>query len=317
MRRSVSRAGLAALALVLVLAPETAPLVRAEEGRVYTAQSEADLKKRADWIMKSITDAAEGVKATYGSVDKGAGPNGVVIKNVEITTPENKKLTIEQIEVRDLDWSNPEESKVGDFSVRKLSIPIAELNDEPIELGMTSLTINAEYKYTFDEEKKSLDVTSMSIDIAELMELHIKFKLVGLSLAETKVLRERKGKFDKKDEEAMTKVLAKVSLVSSVIAIKDKSLVERIVRMGAKKDKTSEAQARAKILDMLAQQHKEADDEAMKEFIDAAIKFVTKPGTIELEANPPQPVNLMAAFASGVASLTAVKQMLGLKITVK
>jgi len=130
-------------------------------------------------------------------------------------------------------------------------------------------------------------------------------------------MREQKGQGDKKEEEAAMKLFAKLSLAGGSIAIKDKSLVARIIRMGAKKDKISEQEAKAKMLDMLAEQRKQSDDDATKEFIDAVVKFVTNPGTIELVAKPAQPVNLMAAFASVMASPTAVKQMLGLSITVK
>ena len=104
------------------VAANTLPtLVRAEEGRVYTVQSEADLKKRADALFKSLIDT--GVKVEYGSVEKGSGPNGLVIKNIVITNPSNKKVTIESFEVRDYDWSNPEMSKVADMSIRKLVVP--------------------------------------------------------------------------------------------------------------------------------------------------------------------------------------------------
>jgi len=291
------------------------PLVRAEQGRVFTVQSEADLKKRADSLLKGITDA--GGKVTYGSVEKGDKDDGVVIKNVEITGPDNKKVTIEQVDVRKYDWDNPQKPKHIDFSIKKLVIPPDALDKEAGELGLTSLTINADFDYAFDDAKKTFEISGIVVDIVELGEVRLKLKLVGLAMADIKNATGDAPPGQKKDDEAGMKLLANVNLAGATLSFKDKSLVERMIRAEAKKKNMSEQAAKAKMLEDLAEQRKKAEDDATREIVDTAIKFLTNPGTIEIISAPGAPANLMMAFMAIMSSPGTLKQMLGLTVAVK
>jgi hypothetical protein len=317
MRLQHHRAGRAALVLAAALAATALPpIARAEEGRVYTVQSEADLKKRAELVLEALK--AGGAKISYGAVEKGAGESGVVIKALEITTPDNKKLTIEQLEIRKFDWDNPKQPMAVDLSIRKLVVPPESLGKETADLGLTSLTINADFDYAFDDAKKSFEIAGIFVDIAELGELRLKLKLVGLSLAELqKATSGDKAPGDKKEADAGMKLLAKVNITGASLSFKDKSLVERLIRADAKKKNLTEAAAKAKLLEDLAEQRKKAEDDATRELLDVAAKFLTQPGTIEVVANPAQPANVMMAFMAIVSSPATLKQMLGITVAVK
>ena len=121
----------------------------------------------------------------------------------------------------------------------------------------------------------------------------------------------------KKDDEAGMKLLANVNLAGASLSFKDKSLVERLIRAEAKKKNMSEQAAKAKMLEDLADQRKKAEDDATKEIIDLAIKFLNNPGTIEVVSAPGAPANLMMAFMAIMSSPGTLKQMLGLTIAVK
>jgi hypothetical protein len=317
MRLPIRRAGRAALvfAAALTASAAAAPLVYAEQGRVFPVQSEADLKKRADALLKGITGS--GGKVTYGAVEKGAKDGGLVIKNLEITAPDGKKVTIEQLEVRGFDWDNAEQPMHVDFGIKKLVVPAEALDKEAAELGITSLTINADFDYRFDDAKKTFEISGIVVDIVELGELRLKLKLVGLSLADIKKATGEKPKGEKKDDDAGMKLLANVNLSGATISFKDKSLVERLIRSEAKKKNMTEAAAKAKMLEDLAEQRKKAEDDATRELIDLATKFLTTPGTIEIVANPAQPANVMMAFMAVMSSPATLKQLLGLSIAVK
>ena len=312
----IRRAGRVAFAFAAALAMTTAILpARAEDGRIITVQS--DLQKRADALLQGIGEG--GGKVKYGAVEPGATKDGLVIKDVEITSPDNKTLKIERIEVRDFDWEHPKEPKRLDMSVKRLVIPADALEKEAADLGLTSLTVNADFAYAIDEAKKTFEITGVAIDIVELGELKIKLKLAGVVLGDIKnaIGGEKKEGEKKEGDDGAMKALAQIAVVGASITFKDKSLVERMIRADAKKKNISEAEAKQKMLEELAEQKKKAEDDATREVIDLAVKFLTKPGEIEISADPAAPANIMATFMALMGNPASVKEMLGLKLAVR
>jgi hypothetical protein len=307
---SYRRAGRVAFVFAAALAASTmlAP-VQAQDARITLVQ--ADIQKRADLLLKGITEG--GGKAKYGSVEKGEGKDGLIIKDLEVTGPDGKTVKIERIDVRDFDWDNPNEPTHMDVSIRKLVVPASALEKDVTDLGVTSLTINADFAYAIDDGKKTFEVSGIVIDVVELGELKLKFKLAGIASGDLK------GALGgaKPGDDAATKLLAQLSLVSASISFKDKSLTQRLIQADAKKKGISEAEAKKKMLEDLAAQKKEAQDDATKEVIDLAVKFLNTPGVVELVASPSAPANVMATFMALMGSPGTLKQMLGLTIAVK
>ena len=303
----IRRAGRAAFAFAAALAASTmlAP-VHAQDARITLAQD--DLAKRAALLLKGVTEG--GGKVKYGAVEKGEGKDGLFIKDLEITGPDKKTVTIERVEVRGFDWENPDKPTHMDVSIKKLVVPGASLEKEVTDLGVTSLTINADFDYEFDDDKKTFVVEGIVIDVVELGELKLSLKLAGIASGDLKTALGGTG-------EEGTKLLAQLSIVGASIAFKDKSLTERLIRADAKKKGISEADAKKQMLGALAAQKQEAKDDATKEVIDLAVKFLNTPGIIELAANPTAPANVMATFMAIMGSPATLKQMLGLTIAVK
>lgn len=303
----IRRAGRVAFAFAAALAASTmlAP-VHAEDARITLVQD--DLAKRADILLKSITES--GGKVKYGALEKGDGKDGLVIKDLEITGPDNKTVKIERVEVRSFDWAKPGEPSHMDVSIKKLVIPSELMDKDATDLGITSLTVNADFDYAFDDDKKTFTISGIVVDVVELGELKLSLKLAGIASGDLKTALGGKG-------EDGTKLLAQLSIVGASISFKDKSLTERLIRADAKKKGISEADAKKKMLEELAEQKKQAQDDATKEVIDLAVKFLNAPGLVELAANPAAPANVMGAFMAVMSSPATLKQMLGLTIAVK
>lgn len=306
------RAGSAALVVAAALASASALSTawaeegRADRGRIITVQ--ADLQKRADMLLKSMS--AGGGKVKFGAVEKGEGKEGIVIKDVEITSADGKTAKIERIEVREFDWDNAEQPLHMDLSIKKLVIPSSSLDKEVADLGVTTLTINADFAYELDDDKKTFEVAGIVIDVVELGEFKLKLKLAGIASGDLKgAIGGQPGQGEK--------VLAQLSIVGASISFKDKSLTQRLIAADAKKKGISEADAKKKMLEELAEQKKTAQDDATREIVDLAVKFLNSPGTIELAANPASPANVMQVFMGLMGSPGAVKQLLGLTLAVK
>ena len=105
MRFSSRRAGRVAFALAAALAASTmlAP-VHAQYARITLVQ--ADVQKRVDALVKGLTAGGGTVK--YGAI-AAEGKDGVIIKDVEITSPDGKTVKAEAIIARDFDWASPDQ----------------------------------------------------------------------------------------------------------------------------------------------------------------------------------------------------------------
>lgn len=325
-----SRARSAALALAAALPVALATLTAgAQEARVLTVQSDPELQKRADALAKGITDS--GGRVSWGALEAGASPEGLVIKQIEIVSPDKKKVTIEEIEIRAFDWANPKEPRHADVAIKKLVVAADALDPEAAEnfreLGLSALTVNGELAFKFDEQEKAFDVSKLFLDFAEMGELKLRLKLTGLTPADLKGTAGDKSngakpgqpgaKPGQPGDQAMMGLLARLNIAGAALAFKDKSLVERMVRSDAKKKKMSEQAAKAKMLEELAEERSKAEDDVTREFIDAAIKFLRNPGEIELALDPPAPANVMAAFMMVMGNRGTFKQMMGLTVSVK
>ncbi len=304
-----------------------APLAHGQDARVMTVEANPELKKRADALFDGLGKG--GGKVSYGALEAGATPEGLVIKQIEIVSPD-KKVTIEAIEIKAFDWANPKEPRYADIAMKNLVIAADALDPEAAEnfreLGLSALTVNGELVFKFDDKEKAFDVAKLFIDFVELGEMRLRLKLVGVTTNDIKTAvpgekpapgKPGAGKPNSQDAQAMMGLLSRLNIAGAAIAFKDKSLVERMIRADAKKKNLSEVAAKAKMLEELAEERSKAEDDVTKEFLDAAIKFLRTPGEIELALDPPAPANVMAAFMMIMGNRGTFKQMMGLSVSVK
>src|SRR5688572_2560876 len=177
----------AALALALPLA-FAAPPALGQDARILTVQANPELQKRADALFKGVVE--NGGKVSYGALEAGATPEGLVIKQIEIVSADKKKVTIEEIEIKAFDWANPKDPSHADITMKKLVIAADQLDAEAQsnfrDLGLTTLTLNGEVAFKFDEKEKAFDVSKLNIDFVEMGELRLRFKLTGITSADLK-----------------------------------------------------------------------------------------------------------------------------------
>jgi hypothetical protein len=311
-----------ALAAALPLAV-SAPAAFGQDARALTVQANPELQKRADALFSGVGEGGGTVK--YGALEAGAGPEGLIVKQIEIVSKDKKKVTIGEIEIKAFDWANPKEPRYADIAMKTLVIAADQLDPEAAanfaELGLTALTINGALAFKFDEKDKSFDVSKLFIDFVEMGEVRLRLKLTGVTATDFKTAmpadKPKNGKTNPKEAEAMMGLLSRLNIAGAAIGFKDKSLVQRMLRADAKKKNLSEAAAKAKMLEELADERGKAEDDVTKEFLDAAIKFLNNPGEIELVLAPPAPANVMAAFMMVMGNRGTFKQMMGLGVSVK
>ena len=294
-----------------------------QDARALAVQDNPELKKRADALFRSVGE--NGGTVRWGALDAGEGPESLVVRQVEIVSKDKKKITIEEIAIKAYDWANPREPRHADMAMKKLVIAADQLDAEAAanfrELGLSALTLNGELAFKFDEKEKAFDVATLFVDFVELGEMRLRLKLTGVTAADFKTAvpaeRPKGRKAGAEEGQAVMSLLSRLNIEGAAFGFKDKSLVERMVRADAKKKNLSEPAAKAKMLEDLSAERGKAGDDVTKEFIDAAIKFLTNPGEIELALAPPAPANVMAAFMMVMGNRPTFKQMMGLSVLVK
>lgn len=311
-----------ALAAILPLCVPTHTAL-AQDARVLTVQDNPELKKRADALFQSVGE--NGGKVSWGALEAGEGPESLVVKQIEIVSKDKKKVTIEEIAIKAYDWANPREPRHADMTMKKLVIAADQLDAEAAanfrELGLSALTLNGELAFKFDDGEKAFDVAKLFVDFVELGEMRLRLKLTGVTSSDLKAAvpaeKPKGAKPNPQEGQAVMSLLSRLNIAGAAIGFKDKSLVERMVRADAKKKNLSEQAAKAKMLEELAAERGKAEDDVTREFIDAAIRFLTSPGEIELALTPPAPANVMAAFMMVMGNRATFKQMMGLTVSVK
>lgn len=313
----------AAFAIALVPPAVSAPPAFAQDARVLTVQDNPELKKRADALFRGVGES--GGRVSWGALEAGSGPEGLVIRQIEIVAKDKKKFTIDEIEIKAFDWSNPREPRHADLAMKKFVVAADQLDADAAanfrELGLAQLTLNGELAFKFDEAEKAFEVSKLFVDVAEMGEFRLRLRLTGITAADIKTAmpadKPKGGKSKADDGQAVMGLLSRLNIAGAALGFKDKSLVERMVRADAKKKNVSEPAARAKMLEDLTSERGKAEDDMTREFIDAAIKFLNRPGEIELALTPPAPANVMAAFMMVMGNRGTFKQMMGLTVSVK
>jgi hypothetical protein len=315
------RAAIALAAMAPIAMPAHTAL--GQDARALTVQDNPELKKRADALFRGVGET--GGRVSWGALEAGSGPDGLVVRQIEIVSKERRKITIEEIEIRSFDWANPREPRHADMAMKKFVVAADQLDADSAanfrELGLAQLTLNGELSFKFDETKKAFDVAKLFVDVVEMGEFRLRLKLTGITAADLKTAmpaeKPKGGKSSAQEGQAVMSLLSRLNIAGAAIGFKDKSLVERMVRADARKRNLSEPAAKAKMLEDLAAERGKAEDDMSRELIDAAIKFLNSPGEIELVLDPPAPANVMAAFMMVMGNRGTFKQMMGLTVSVK
>jgi hypothetical protein len=287
-----------------VLAAGSAP-APAEDGK---SRATPEIARRAEAVRRHFANL--GFTASFGAVEAGAAPEGLVIRDIAFTTASSDRThRIARIEIRRLDWSEPEHPRYASFSVRGLIVPAQSLGSLAPLLGVSALTVHLDLDYRFDEAAKTAEITAGVLDAAELGEARFRLKIADLTHADYKqfVAKERRGA----DYEAAAGRMAMATFAGAALAFKDRALVAHLVRARAKAKAIGEADAKAQLIAILAEERRRADDASLREILDAVGTFLATPGEIAVAANPPPGISLFM-----LSILVFNPALLGISVTV-
>ncbi|MCW5770789.1 MAG: fused MFS/spermidine synthase [Rhodospirillaceae bacterium] len=284
----------------------------------------------------TVTGGPEG--GSLGSIDveslvvdmpKRIAVKGLAIRDVVADTREQGKVRMAAIELREFEAlnmmdRNPAELKAFNFALKGLEAPLNGSKDPEFErnmreLGYTAVKMNAELVYRYDLADKSFNLAKLEIDVAEMGAVSLGFKIAGLSPDDIRQAMNPPPGTPPGNAQAAgaMALLARLNLISADIVYTDKSIIGRVLKREAERNKTDEASIRAQYRALLVGFRDQQTDPLAKEAIDAVIAFLENPGQLVIEVRPPSPMNLIAVGSMAMASPAQLRALLGIKVTAK
>jgi hypothetical protein len=309
----------AAVAAVLVVAALIVILVP------FGGPSDQEARKKADTLFVAMRD--QGGTATYQAVEPDG--DGLVIKGLTLTPPAKatkgikRKITVEQLHIRDLDWKNTKEPEFADIEFKGLRVPDLKSDPQFQEFskvtGLDELVVSGRVKYRVDKAKQQVVVEPFRVTVDKMGTYTFTVGLEGINVDQLKSATQG----GKVKPAQMMGMASAIRLRSLTLTIKDDGGMEKMFKFGAHKEKKTPEAVRKEALAKIdaAASSPMAQSKLASEAIAAMKKFVTSPGTLTISAKPSAPVALfpvvMQVMSGGPKPqvLDKIKEQLGLTIT--
>ncbi len=278
---------------------------------------------RAEQAMASLKEAG----GTYSYKSAESSGRGVVMKNVAIkapaTSPAQFSMTIAEMRINDMDWTNAKSPDFADIDYRGVRFEgtgaePAQLRDFKDATGVKDLVVNIRAAYAFNKSSRTLEIKTGDVELVNFGTLSFTAKLDGIDKDKISGLNTGQP-----DPSQMMAAFASLRIVSLRIAFKDAGGTNRAFDAAAKKQGLASGEAlREMALKSIADKKKSAPFKIAQQLSDATEKFVRKPGTIEIAANPRTPfavMSLSAVFMGGPnpAAIDKLTEELGLSVAAK
>lgn len=272
-------------------------------------------KDRADKVFASVK--AQGGDVTYKSAEAPSG--GLVLRDVTINYKDASgkpiSATVGEVRVTRYDWDNPKEPTFADAEYKKVRLSVLADNPGFKEFasvtGQSELVMNAKFSYTYDKASKTIDIKTGDLEFESLGTLSFTAKVDGIDMAQFNGMSQP-------DPAKLMGMFGALKLYSLRIAFKDAGGAAKLIKFGAHKEKKSEADMKAQMLAAIGQA-KSAPFKIAKEAAAAAESFLSKPGTIAIEAKPAAPfafVQVMGLMGKpDPAAIDKLTADLGLKVS--
>ena len=275
----------------------------------------AAAKERADKLFVALK--SQGGDVTYKSAEAPSG--GLVLKDVTINYKDASgkpiSATVGEIRVARYDWDNPKQPAFAEAEYKKARLSV--LTDNPgfkefaSVTGQSEVVLNAKFAYTYDKTSKTIDIKTADAEFEGIGTLTLTGKIEGIDITLV-------DGSTQPDPAKLMGMVGTLKLHGLRIAFKDAGGAAKLVKFGAHKEKKSEADIKAQMIERLGP-IKAAPFKIAREAGAAAETFLNKPGTIAIEAKPAAAfafAQLMALMGKpDPATIDKLTADLGLKVT--
>lgn len=234
-------------------------------------------------VNEAIAKAVNFADIDYKKVSVDLLGNDVRISDIIVSPADTQeKLTINEIIIHDID----DKADIPTFlsiSCNGIELNMEDLGEEAKdfrELGYTDkIMVNLKVEYTYDEEKKELDLSKIGIGADDVGEISVGFRLGNISL-------------DPDEIAGLLFNFQQIIFHEAKIKYEDDSLAERIIKLGAKEQQTNVKDFKKSLIQEVEKEiEKEKDDFTKKAFSEIQ-EFIKDPEEFTISASPSQPYPL-------------------------
>ncbi len=231
-------------------------------------------------INEAIAKAAVFADIDYKKVSVDLIGMDVRISDI-LVCPANaeKKIKIDEIIIYDID----DKSDIPAFlsmSFRGIELNIKDLGNNANDLKALGyndkLMINLNADYTYDNEKKELDIKKIGIGADDAGEINISFRLGNINLKPKEII-------------SLIFTFPQVIFNEAKIKYNDDSLAKRLLNLGAQKNQTNLENFKKSLVQKIEKEIKMEKDVFIKNALVEIKKFLEDPEKISISASPSKP----------------------------
>jgi hypothetical protein len=296
--------------------------------------TDAIAKQRADRLVAHYTaqlgknpQYKDKVAIAYGKALARGG--AVVIEKVEVKFDGKPAVTIDEVVINDLDWSNLDLPSRSDVEYKGIRVPAlaSDKNGAQARMalqmaGVKDLVLNIKGKSLMDRAAKTYKLNGFVVELVGLLTVSLEADLLDIDAEKLKKLSEMGSvSADQQKSNAMLReALGDAKIKSAAITLKDDGLFKAAMTiaggMGGKSVDDMKKQMKAQLGAAKAQ----FTDKLMGELFTALEKFIDNPKSLSFRMNPPTPVSIgqieaVNANPKDAESMNKLKALLGLAIT--
>ena len=231
-------------------------------------------------VNEAIAKAANFADIDYKNVSVDLLGMDVRISDILVAPVDAKeKIKIDEIVIHDID----DKTDIPTFlsiSCNGIELNIKDLGEDAKklrELGYNDkMMINLTAKYTYDKEKKELDIKEIGIGADNVGEIGVSFRLGNINLEPEEML-------------GLLFTFPQVIFHEAKIQYEDDSLAERLMKLGAQEEQTSVKDFKKSLLQEISKEIEKEKDDFTKKALSEIKEFLEDPEEFSISASPSKP----------------------------
>lgn len=224
--------------------------------------------------IAKVTDSAD---IDYESVSVDLLGMDTRISDITVSPVNSKeKIKIDEIIIYDMDDSSDIPAFLS-MSVRGIELDIKELGKDAkkfIELGYNDkIMINLNADYTYDKEKRELDIKKIGVGADDVGEISINFRIGNIGLTPEEIT-------------GLLLTFPQILFHEAEIKYEDDSLVGRLMKQEAKEQKLTDKDFKKSIVAEIEKEIENVKDEFSQKAMREMIDFVEDPEEFSISIKP-------------------------------
>ncbi len=248
----------------------------------------------AEKVDKAIVKVSDYADIDYKKVSAELLGMDVKISGVTISPVNSKDIfTIDEIVIREIKGNGdiPTALSAACNGIELDPDKLEDDTEELKELGYEKITANLNIDYSYNSEKKEIDIQEINIDADNMAEITARFQLSNIAVEA----------INPKELISLLFTLPQVLFHSAEIRYDDDSLVKRLLEYDARKKGLSSKEYKEALFTAIDKAIAEEEDKLLQDFLKEVKKFLEDPKELSISMIPEKPCPVARIIRAGKA----------------